>query len=104
MRVRLISLSILAVVSAIGAGQAADLSMVTKAPVRVVAYNWTGLYVGGNAGYAWGRSDFDPNFFCLDGFFGACDVSFHQNVANINAANTRSVSPRGFTGGVQAGY
>jgi outer membrane immunogenic protein len=36
---------------------AADLPV--KAPILapVSAYNWTGFYVGGNAGYSWGRAD-----------------------------------------------
>jgi outer membrane immunogenic protein len=101
---RLIPGSILIVALGMGVAQAADLPMVTKAPAQVVAYNWTGFYVGGNAGYAWGHSNLDPSFSCLDGPGGSCDVSDPQNLANINAANTRSVSPRGFTGGVQAGY
>jgi outer membrane immunogenic protein len=37
---------------------AADMRMPVKAPPPVVAavYNWTGFYIGGHAGYAWGRS------------------------------------------------
>ena len=37
--------------------------MPVKAPAAVVpvAYNWTGCYLGGHAGYGWGRKDFsDP--------------------------------------------
>jgi opacity protein-like surface antigen len=37
------------------------------APVAVSTYDWTGFYVGGNAGYSWGHVDtalsiFDPAF------------------------------------------
>ena len=41
------------------ASLAADLPMrpPVAAPVPVPVYNWTGLYVGVNGGYAWGRQD-----------------------------------------------
>jgi outer membrane immunogenic protein len=39
--------------------RAADLPSVGKAPTVAVpvAYNWTGFYVGGHAGYGWGSGD-----------------------------------------------
>ena len=39
---------------AISSAAAADLAArpYTKAPVMVEVYNWTGFYIGGNAGYA----------------------------------------------------
>ncbi len=43
-----------------GYAAAADLPLAPayKAPTAVAAvYNWTGLYVGGNAGYGWGSQD-----------------------------------------------
>jgi outer membrane immunogenic protein len=52
---RLISASLLAAALSVGAAQAADLPMVTKAPARIVAQTWTGCYVGVHAGYGWGR-------------------------------------------------
>jgi outer membrane immunogenic protein len=42
---------------------------VKAAPAPVVAlYSWTGCYIGGHVGYAWGkkRVDFSPNAFGLD--------------------------------------
>ena len=44
---------------------AADLAArpYTKAPAMVEIYNWTGFYIGGNAGYSWGRSNTDASFF-----------------------------------------
>ena len=43
-----------------GSAMAADMAVKTpvyKAPTPVAAYSWTGCYVGGNVGGAWGRSD-----------------------------------------------
>src|SRR3954454_21920869 len=32
----------------------------TKAPAAVaIVYDWTGFYIGGNAGYSWGRASTD---------------------------------------------
>src|SRR6478609_10580168 len=45
---------------AIHSAAAADLAArpYTKAPATVVAvYNWTGFYLGANAGYGWGNSN-----------------------------------------------
>jgi outer membrane immunogenic protein len=50
----------------ISSASAADLAArpYTKAPVIVdPIYNWTGFYVGGNAGYSWGRSNTAVSFF-----------------------------------------
>src|SRR3984957_15753370 len=34
----------------------------TKAPIFVdPGYNWSGFYIGGNAGYSWGRASTDGN-------------------------------------------
>jgi outer membrane immunogenic protein len=57
----LAGVSALAVVSALSAANAADLSrrhMPVKAPVYTApGFTWTGFYVGINGGGAWGRSD-----------------------------------------------
>jgi len=37
--------------------QAADLAPVQKAPAPLPVYNWTGLYLGVNGGFGWGRQD-----------------------------------------------
>jgi outer membrane immunogenic protein len=40
--------------------QAADIPRpVYKAAPVVMAYNWSGFYIGGNVGYGWGKGDFD---------------------------------------------
>ena len=50
-----------------GAAAAADLPMkapVYKAPPVIVdPWSWTGVYIGVNAGYSWGRSRTDVNYF-----------------------------------------
>lgn len=52
-------------VAAISAASAADMApRYTKAPPPVVeVWNWTGFYLGGNAGYSWGRSNTDVSYF-----------------------------------------
>jgi outer membrane immunogenic protein len=67
---------------------AADLGRFpTKAPVAAPAsvQNWTGLYVGGNAGYSWGRTDVD------------------YSLAGVPIART-TLDPNSFIGGGQIGY
>ena len=69
---------------------AADLGsrMPVKAPIMApIAYNWTGGYVGVNAGYNWGKTSFTDR----DGF---------NTLVGDNWTNNNS----GFTGGMQAGY
>ncbi len=78
-----------------GGAMAADLpakAPVYKAPVAASVYNWTGFYIGGNAGYGWGRvkpgtvSFYDP----IDTLAGT--------LAGLNSDTS------GFIGGGQAGY
>lgn len=38
-----------------GAAGAADLGIPVKAPPPLPIYSWTGSYLGGAVGYAWGR-------------------------------------------------
>jgi len=84
-----------------GPAMAADMNMPLKAPAAPLApaCMWCGFYVGGNAGWAWGRDDINttniigpvPPFVAVD-----------------NAAVSSAASPRingdGFTGGGQIGY
>lgn len=86
-----VMLATVAVVTLTAAGQpaaAADLGrMPTKAPVAVppAVADWTGLYVGGNAGYSWGRTD-------LDYTFGGLPIT------------GTTLDPNSFIGGGQIGY
>jgi outer membrane immunogenic protein len=59
-----IAIAALAAVTATAAS-AADIAArpYTKAPVMVEVWNWTGFYIGGNAGYSWGRSSTDVSYY-----------------------------------------
>jgi outer membrane immunogenic protein len=91
LRMKLRSLAVACLLS-IGAmpALAADLParMVTKAPAMAPAFSWTGFYIGGNVGYAWGEThgslpttagvgNFDVN-----GIFGGGQVGFNYQMSN----------------------
>lgn len=66
-------LSALAAVMAMTAAHAADMqrpqAMPAKAPAFVApVYSWTGLYLGVNAGYGWGRSEWTSGGVSTDRF------------------------------------
>lgn len=84
-------------VIAFSAATASAADMAVKAPPpapMVQVYNWTGFYIGLNAGGAWGRSDVDA----------LTEENFASQVPFENAAGTRSFRPAGFIGGGQVGY
>jgi outer membrane immunogenic protein len=83
-----------------GPATAADLARpVYRAPVVYAPVaSWTGFYVGGNVGYAWATDDYTLTTPQL--FTGA----FPPINAAPGAAGTGSLTPRGETGGFQAGY
>lgn len=91
-----------------GPALGADLPVKAPPPPPTAAYNWTGFYVGLNAGGAWGRSDVttDPSCATVPSFSPYfCGPGFGQNNAvAIAAAGTGSMSGSGFTGGGQIGY
>jgi outer membrane immunogenic protein len=89
-----VALSILAI-SAAGAS-AAD--MAVKAPaMQAEGTNWTGFYIGGNAGYAWGTAT-------INGFENAPAPFDPADAAAISTAASLKQRANGFTGGGQAGY
>src|SRR5260370_10697008 len=81
------------------AASAADLPTrtYTKAPAAVVepTYNWSGFYVGGNLGGAWGRSDYSLAPF-LEGD--------PQGVAQLTQDGAARLHMSNLSGGAQAGY
>jgi outer membrane immunogenic protein len=109
-----ISIGMAAVVSLLATSAfAADLAPrpYTKAPViPVVIYDWTGFYIGGNAGYSWGREKTDGNL------TGTSSVSVFRTAGPTLLAGFPVVTPlatlpltgranvNGFVGGGQAGY
>lgn len=66
-----------------GSALAADMP-VKAAPHAAPAFNWTGWYVGANAGYQWSSTFFD--------------------VTGVAGASTSGAMPKGFSIGVQGGY
>jgi outer membrane immunogenic protein len=84
-------------------------AMAAEKPVRVYKrpaapdYTWTGLYVGGNIGYSWGKASTDVNYFAPAVFSTAgCNDAFTEGALCINGSDT--VDMNGVIGGVQAGY
>lgn len=93
------SVAVTAIVG-VGAASAADLPArtYTKAPPLVSpAYNWTGFYIGVNAGGHQSR-DSDPAAFLTNNYF-----TFPDNVTAANAF-PYVAKGSGFAGGAQAGY
>ena len=83
---------------------AADLPVKAPSIVAPPPFSWTGFYVGGNVGYAWGKSDYSLTYPTN----GAAPPDFSTAFPVIQAApgiaGTGSLSPKGFVGGIQAGY
>jgi outer membrane immunogenic protein len=99
---RRLSIALTAVAGLFGVGEAAMAAdMPLKAPPVVAApvYNWTGFYIGGTVGGAWGS--FDPTtstVFSPAGYFA------FSSVQAVNGVGVQSIEPGGFTGGFEAGY
>jgi outer membrane immunogenic protein len=97
----LLTATALVAASAAGAAGAADLPVKAPPMVPIVTptYSWTGFYIGGNAGGAWGT--FDPattTVLSPTGYFITTDP------AQIGAAGAKSIKSNGFAGGFDAGY
>ena len=84
----------------VGAASAADMAVKARpVPPPVAIYNWTGFYIGLNAGGAWGR---ETNDFLGDAVFTA-PGNLPLTSAFITA-NQQSNNQGRFTGGGQVGY
>jgi outer membrane immunogenic protein len=90
-------------------GSVAVLPVFIAAPALAAppVYNWTGFYVGANAGGTWGQFGSNlgvdcsvpgspPSYICWPGFAG--------DGTTLAAAGYGTINASGFTGGVQAGY
>src|ERR1700682_5270731 len=64
----------------------------------VRAYDWTGFYIGGNAGGHWGSDKITTT---TDADFEGTGAA---GGAAIDATSPTTLHPKGFIGGVQAGY
>ena len=74
--------------------RATDLAPVTKAPAAVAVFNWTGFYLGANAGYGWtGNTD---RITAVNDAAGLVGGNFVATSLPIDAS--------GFVGGGQIGY
>jgi len=69
-----------------------------KAPIALPVYNWTGFYIGGNAGYGRGNAN---DTMALGGNWLTDGTGDNLIVGPLGNGQLR---PSGFTGGVQAGY
>ena len=93
-RVLLSAFGMIAILVASFATQAADLAPapvrapVKAAPVEVV--NWTGLYIGGNFGYSWGRAN--------------SDFTLTPTGSTTTTTSNNKQDIRGVLGGAQIGY
>ena len=83
---RKILLASAALVALAGTASAADMParMPTKAPVPYIAlYNWTGLYVGANIGYGWGRDSSGGTSTNLNGVIGGGQIGYNWQMNNL---------------------
>jgi outer membrane immunogenic protein len=107
-----IGIATIALVVATGAS-AADLApkMYAKAPIiPPVLYDWNGFYIGGNAGYSWGRAKTDGNLTGTQSVsvFRTAGPSLLPGFPVVTTLATLPLTGRanvnGFIGGGQAGY
>ena len=83
----------MAAVSPSGAADIPAAPMV-KAPIAVPAtQSWYGFYIGGNAGYAWGRTSIG---YTADAFYGPLLLA-------AGVPGTLAGNPKGFLGGITYG-
>jgi outer membrane immunogenic protein len=94
-----ITVSVFAALAGTSAVSAADLAPrpYTKAPAPIVeVWNWTGFYIGGNAGYSWGRSRTDVSYFNT--------VTGLAIVPPVGSVTSSGFDMNGGIAGGQAGY
>jgi outer membrane immunogenic protein len=80
-----------ATVLMIGTAQAADI-------IEPTAYDWTGAYIGLQAGYAWGNNDVSPDVEPLQPAIGAFDA------ITLDPPDDGDIDIDGFVGGAHLGY
>ncbi len=98
-------------VAGVALASVSALAISVGARAHAQAFNWTGFYLGANAGGLWGHSDVTSSAPCTAALLGGPNAGYFctmttglANGAAVGAAGTGSLSGSGFTGGVQAGY
>jgi outer membrane immunogenic protein len=74
---------------------------VASAASPPAVYNWTGVYIGANAGYAWGDADMTSRMTCPNG---GCPYTDPVQLNFFGNQGSGSFSPNSFTGGGQIGF
>jgi outer membrane immunogenic protein len=102
-RLPITAVAVMSAIALMRTASAADLPI--KAPIESPIYNWTGFYVGVNAGFAWGRNNAD---FTGDGQNNAGNDLISRvfdGTRNFNAlTRSQRIDSDGAFGGVQFGY
>jgi outer membrane immunogenic protein len=110
---RLKAVALLGATAFLGAAQAvyaADMPVkapVHNAPAAAVPYNWSGFYIGGNAGASWADADVTSNLIPGPAVPGSAALfgGVPANIGIVNGLGTGSLSGDGrFTGGGQIGF
>ncbi|WP_338821551.1 outer membrane protein [Bradyrhizobium septentrionale] len=81
---------------------AADMPVKAPPPAPAPVYGWTGLYVGGNVGYGWGKADTDVVGNATTVVFPTFLGGFPNNSVAVAGSNTAKLN--GASGGGQIGY
>jgi len=93
--------------AASGLAFAADMAVKALPPPPAPVYNWTGFYIGGNAGYGW-ENTIDNSVTSVNCFLapGTCTFGPTGVVNSLPAAvpGRLDTHPKGFIGGGQIGY
>lgn len=92
MKISALKVLVTATFASIAASSALAADLPVKArPMAVAVYDWTGFYIGGNAGYSWGRS--------------RTDTFFYNNTTNVLlGTGSAAFDMNGWVAGGQAGY
>ena len=80
-------------------GILASTALAAALPAQAQTYNWSGLYAGLNAGYAWGSSELSTGFLNNGAYGGSI-----PNVTALVADGSPTLDSKGFSGGAQLGY
>jgi outer membrane immunogenic protein len=89
------AIAVLIAAPAFAADMAVKMPVKAPPPAPAPVYSWTGFYVGGNAGYSWGRPDSDTT---LTG------VGVVNTFGPFGFAHSDPLNLRGVIGGAQIGY